>query len=133
MWKSIWAIVAGALFAIILTTLVDVTMLFSGVYPKRGLTDATALLATAYRAIFGIGGAWVTARLAPNKPMKHAIIGGLLGAVIGVIGVVVRWNSDLGPRWYSIALAILAIPQAWLGAKLYELRLIQRQRQPQQA
>jgi len=133
MWKSIWAIVAGALFAIILTTLVDVTMLFSGVYPKRGLTDATALLATAYRAVFGMGGAWVTARLAPNKPMKHAIIGGVLGAVIGVIGVVVRWNSDLGPHWYSIALAILAIPQAWLGAKLYELRLIQRQRQPQQA
>ena len=133
MGKSILAILAGALFAIILTTLVDVTMLFSGVYPKRGLTDATALLATIYRAVFGAGGAWVTARLAPNKPMKHAIIGGVLGAVIGVIGVVVRWNSDLGPRWYSIALAILAIPQAWLGAKLYASRLTQRQQQPQQA
>jgi hypothetical protein len=133
MGKSIWAIVAGALFAIILTTLVDVTMLFSGVYPKRGLTDATAMLATAYRAVFGIGGAWVTARLAPNKPMKHAIIGGVLGAVIGVIGVVVRWNSDLGPQWYSIGLAVLAIPQAWLGAKLYQSRLTQQEQQPQQA
>lgn len=122
MRKSILAVVAGAVLAIILTTMVDLILNFSGVYPNQRLTDATALLATAYRTVFGILGAWVTARLAPNKPMKHAIIGGVLGAVVGTIGVVIRWNSDLGPRWYSIALAILAIPQAWLGARLYESR-----------
>lgn len=132
MGKSVWAVVAGALTAIVLTTLVDVILNLAGLYPAGRVTDATAVLATAYRAAFGIVGAWVTARLAPNNPMKHAIIGGVLGALIGGVGVVVRWNSDLGPRWYSIALAVLAIPQAWLGAKLYESRLQQRQ-QPQEA
>lgn len=133
MTKSILAVVAGALFAIILTTLLDLLLTSTSVYPSPRLTGPTALLATAYRTAFGVAGAWVTARLAPNKPMKHAIIGGILGALVGSIGVIVRWNSDLGPRWYSIALAVLAIPQAWLGAKLYESRLTQRQGQPQQA
>ena len=132
MAKSVWAVVAGALTAIALTTLVDIILNIAGLYPNGRVTDATALLATTYRAIFGIAGAWVTARLAPNNPMKHAIIGGVLGALIGAIGVVVRWNSDLGPRWYSVALAVLAIPQAWFGAKLYESRPRRRQ-QPQQA
>ena len=133
MWKSVWAIVAGALSAIILTIVVDAVLHFSGVYPDKGFTDATALLATAYRTVFGVVGAFVTARLAPNKPMKHAIIGGVLGALVGAIGVVVRWNSDLGPRWYSIALAVLAVPQAWVGAKIYGLRFTQQRQQPQQA
>jgi hypothetical protein len=30
------------------------------------------------------------------------------------------WNKNLGPHWYPIALVILAIPQCWLGGKLFE-------------
>jgi hypothetical protein len=44
--------------------------------------------------------------------MKHVMILGLLGTLLGVVGVVATWNRDLGPHWYPIALAVLAIPQS---------------------
>jgi hypothetical protein len=30
---------------------------------------------------------------------------------------------DLGPRWYPIALVVLAIPQCWIGGRLYEMQI----------
>jgi len=91
---------------------------------KRGqpLNDALALLATAYRVVISVAGAWLTARLAPNRPMKHAVILGLVGAALGLVGVVATWNLGLGPRWYPIALAVLAVPQCWVGGWIYEVQ-----------
>ena len=63
---------------------------------------------TAYRIVIGVGGAWFTARLAPGKPMKHAMILGYAGVVLALVGLVATWNLGLGPRWYPIALAVLA-------------------------
>ncbi len=124
MKKSIWAVVAGVLFIIVVTTLVDVVLHIIGFYPPmdQPLDDTRALLATAYRFVISVAGAWLTARLAPAKPMKHALILGGVGTILGLIGVALTWNSGLGPRWYPIALAVLAIPQCWLGGKLFELR-----------
>ena len=123
-WKSVWAVFAGVLFVIIVTTIVDVLLHVTGVYPPKSqpMTDALALLATAYRVVISIGGAWLTAKLAPRDPMKHALILGAVGVVLGTIGAVATWNLGLGPRWYPIALVVLAIPQCWLGGKLYERR-----------
>src|SRR5438093_257416 len=122
--KSIWPVVAGVLFIIVVTTLVDVVLHAVGVYPpmNQRLGDSLAVLATAYRVVISIGGAWLTARLAPHKPMKHALILGVVGTVLGLVGVVATWNAGLGPRWYPISLAVLAIPQCWVGGKLYEMR-----------
>jgi hypothetical protein len=123
-WKSVWAVVAGALAAIILTTLVDILLHSAGVYPRidQPISDSLAALATAYRIVIGIGGAYLTARLAPSNPMKHALILGAIGGIIALIGVFATWNKNLGPHWYPIALVVLAIPQCWLGAKLFESR-----------
>jgi hypothetical protein len=124
MKKSIWAVVAGVIFIVVVTTLVDVVLHAVGVYPpwEQPIGDGLAMLATAYRVVISVGGAWLTARLAPDKPMKHALILGVVGTVLGIAGVVATWNSGLGPRWYAIALAVLAIPQCWAGGKIYELR-----------
>jgi len=54
--------------------------------------------------------------------MKHAMILGIVGTVLGVVGVVATWNRGLGPRWYPIALAVLAIPQCWVGGRIYVMR-----------
>jgi hypothetical protein len=126
--KSIWAIVAGILVVIIVTTIVDVILHAIGVFPPldQPISDAQALLATAYRIVFGIGGAWLTARLAPHKPMQHVMILGVAGTIAAIVGIVATWNRGLGPRWYPVALAVLAIPQCWVGGRLYMMRSAKR-------
>ncbi len=130
--KSIWAVVAGVLFIIVVTTLADIALHALGVFPPidQPLDDRFAALATSYRIVISIAGAWLTARLAPAKPMKHALILGLIGTVLGLVGVVATWNRELGPRWYPIALAVLAIPQCWVGGELYEMGARQSSMRP---
>jgi hypothetical protein len=122
--KSIWAVVAGVLVIIVVTTLVDIVLHLAHVFPPmdQPINDSLALLATSYRIVISVGGAWLTARLAPDQPMKHALILGVVGTVLGLVGVVATWNRGLGPRWYPIALAVLAIPQCWAGGRLYVMR-----------
>jgi len=122
--KSLWAVAAGVLVILIVTTLVDIVLHGAGVFPpmNQPIDDTLALLATSYRIVISIGGAWLTARLAPDKPMKHALILGLVGMVLGLVGVVTTWNLGLGPRWYSIALVVLAMPQCWAGGRIYEMQ-----------
>ena len=123
--KSILAEVAGLLTIIVLSTLVDIVLHATGVYPPWNvpIDDRLSALATSYRVVISIGGAWLTARLAPEKPMKHALILGAIGTVLGFIGVAASWNKGLGPMWYPIALAVLAVPQCWVGGWLREKQL----------
>ena len=126
--KSIRAVVAGVLFIIAVTTLVDMALHAAGVFPpaNQPIDDSLALLATSYRIVISVGGAWLTARLAPDKPMKHAMILGYVGSALGLVGVVATWNLGLGPRWYPIALTVLAIPQCWVGGKIHEMQVRKR-------
>jgi hypothetical protein len=120
--KSIWAVVAGVLFIIIVTTLVDIVLHLVRVFPPmdQPIDDRLALLATSYRIVISIAGAWLTAWLAPDTPMTHAMRLGYVGVVLGLVGVVATWNAGLGPRWYPIALVVLAIPQCWAGGRIYQ-------------
>ena len=120
---SVWAIVAGVLFIVIISTVVDVVLHAVHVYPPvdQPIGDGLAALATAYRIVISVAGAWLTARLAPDKPMKHALVLGAVGIVLGLVGLLVTWNKGLGPHWYPIALVVLAVPQCWVGGKLYEM------------
>jgi hypothetical protein len=122
MKRSIGAIVAGLVFTVAGSLLVDFVLYALGVYPaEQPLDDRLAALATAYRVVIGVAGAWLTARLAPARPMQHAMILGFIGVVLGLAGVVVAIKKpELGPLWYPIGLALLAIPQCWAGGKLYE-------------
>ncbi|NUO78912.1 hypothetical protein HUU05_02465 [candidate division KSB1 bacterium] len=52
--------------------------------------------------------------------MKHALVLGLIGVILGSIGAIAA--ADLGPGWYAWTLAAIALPIAWLGGKLYEQR-----------
>ncbi|HEX6852240.1 MAG TPA: hypothetical protein VF139_12635 [Candidatus Polarisedimenticolaceae bacterium] len=122
--RSVLAVLAGIVGVVVVTTIVDVLLHVAKVYPPMGqpLTDAHALLASAYRLGIGIGGGWLTARLAPSRPMRHVMILGAIGVVLALIGLLATWRLDLGPRWYPVSLVVLAIPQCWLGGRIHELR-----------
>lgn len=130
--RSILAVVAGVLVIIVVTVLVDMGMHVTGVFPPsdQPLNDTQCVIAILYRIVISVGGAWLTARLAPDKPMKHAMFLGCVGTVLGLVGVVATWNLGLSPRWYPIALAVLAIPQCWIGGKLFEMRSLVRRELP---
>ena len=57
--KSIWAVFAGVLFIIVVTTLVDIGLHATGVYPPwdKPIDDGLALLATSYRVVISVIGA----------------------------------------------------------------------------
>ncbi len=120
--RSIWAIVAGFLAAVILSIGTDVVLHKLGIYPALGqrMADGLFVWATAYRTIYAIFGSYMTARLAPRRPMGHAMLGAAIGMMIGTAGAIATWNKDLGPHWYSLALVLEGIPCAWIGARIRE-------------
>jgi len=125
--RSIGAILAGFVFVFMVTLVTDQLLHMTGVFPPWGASmvgyDAALLLATAYRIVFGIAGSYVTARLAPDRPMQHALIGGFIGLVLSIIGAAVTWNRGpaFGPHWYPLALVVTALPTAWVGGKLHSM------------
>ena len=121
--KSIGAVLAG----IVLSIGTDMALRAAGVLPPLGepAGDAPLLLATAYRTVYGGVGSYIAARLAPDRPMKHALVLGVLGLAASIVGAVVTWNKGpaFGPHWYPLALIALAMPQSWAGGRLRELQL----------
>ena len=74
------------------------------------------LVALLYRLIFMVAGGYLTAMLSPNRPMRHALILGGIGLVVGILGAIASWN--IAPVWFSIALILLALPCVWVGVQL---------------
>jgi uncharacterized MnhB-related membrane protein len=127
--KSIGAVLAGFVVVVILSLSTDIVLHALHVFPPWGQSmvgfDRALLLATIYRTIFGVVGSYITARLAPDRPMGHALVGGVLGLVLSIVGAAVTWNKGpaFGPHWYPLALVVLAMPQAWLGSKIRVMQL----------
>ena len=127
MIRSIGAIVAGFLVIVVLSVGTDVVLHATGIYPPwfQYMPDSLFVLATAYRAIYSVLGCYVTARLAPDRPMRHALILGAIGVVLSTAGAIGTWNQgrELGPKWYSLTLVVMSLPLAWLGGKLRLMQL----------
>ena len=121
--RSVGAVLAGLLVVIIITTATDALLHATGVFPPWGkpMSDSLFVLAFAYRIVYGIVGGYITGRLAPDKPVKHAIVLGAIGFVLSLAGAAATWNRgpEFGPKWYPLALILIAIPTAWLGGKLW--------------
>lgn len=118
-FKSIGAIIAGFITVFVLSVGTDFVLESLGIFPPpiQGLFVTWMLvLALIYRCIYTVAGGYVTAMLAPDRPMHHAVILGLIGIVAATLGTIVAW--DLSSHWYPIALVITALPCTWLGGKL---------------
>jgi hypothetical protein len=124
--RSIGAVLAGFLVVVVLSLGTDVVLHATGVFPpwSERMSDALFLLATAYRTLYAVLGSYVTARLAPHRPMKHALAGGVVGLVLSTVGAVASWSRpELGPHWYPLALVATALPCAWAGGRLRAMQL----------
>jgi hypothetical protein len=136
-WKSIGAVLAGLLTVVVLSVGTDVVLHATGVFPPWGqpVGGRLLLLATVYRTIFSVAGAYITARLAPDRAMSHALALGSVGLVLSIAGAVATWNRGpaFGPHWYPLALVVLAVPQCWAGGALRGMQLragLQDDREP---
>ena len=124
MGKSILAVLMGIVTGVAVTIATDVALHAIHLFPPwdQRVPDGLLALATAYRTVYSIGASYLTARLAPFSPLKHALVGGAIGFVVCLAGAIATWNG--GPQyqahWYPIALTLLAIPSAWVGGKLRE-------------
>ena len=123
--RSILAVFAGFVVGAGLSLGTDEILHIAKVYPpwSQRMSDPLFVLATSYRILFSIAASYVTARLAPDRPMFLALVGGAIGFVLSIAGAVATWNRDLGPHWYALAVAAIALPCAWIGAKLRLLQL----------
>jgi hypothetical protein len=122
--RSIGAVFAGLLLNVILGSATDMALIAAGVFPPFGgqrMSDSLFLLATTYRIIYGVAGSYLTALLAPNRPMQHALVLGAVGVVLSIAGAIVMWNA--GPPWYSLGIIAVAMPCAWAGGKLRVMQL----------
>lgn len=116
--RSVAAVLAGFAAVVALSLATDQVMHALKVYPPWGqpmFATGPLLLALAYRCVYAVFGSWLAARLAPARPMRHALTLGALGLVVSLMGAVATIPLALAPAWYPVSLVVTAMPCAWLG------------------
>ena len=116
--RHVGAVLAGLLAIFAITTVTDIVMHATGIFPPWGqpMSSALFLVALAYRIVYGVLGCYIAARLAPDRPMRHALVLGVVGVVLSTAGAVAMWEA--GPAWYSLAVIAISLPCAWVGGRL---------------
>lgn len=120
--RSIVAVLAGILLGAALSLVTDEILHLLKIYPPWGQpmpAPGENALALSYRVVYTVLGGYLTAKLAPRNPLRHAVILGSIGLVVCTLGLIVTLPLHLGPSWYPIALAVTALPCTWLGGVVY--------------
>ena len=123
--RSIVAVVVGFLVIGVLAMGTDAILKANvpGVFGLGGRVDSVPWLIAmqVYVFVYAVFGCWLAARLAPDHPMRHALILGVLGLVLNVGGSIAMWNT--APVWYHIVAIALVMPAAGLGGRIRERQL----------
>jgi hypothetical protein len=116
--RSILAFVAAIAATFILSYATDAILVATDLMESGSLPDSVAvvMLIIAYRTAYNVLGAFIVAKLAPKRPMAHAMVLAVLG-ILGSLGAMAA-VSESGQYYYPIILALLVLPSTWLGAKL---------------
>ncbi len=118
-FKSIGAVIAGFLVVAILSVVTDMILEKIGILPDATNPALTLpwmlVLALIYRSLFTMVGGYITAKLAPTKPMQHVYALMILGLLGGTAGAVSGWN--LGNHWYPVLLAVTGPLFVFIGGK----------------
>ncbi len=123
-WPSVVAVAGGFVATFVLSVATDAALHAAGVFPALGqpMAEPLFVVATVYRVAYTVAGGWITARLAPDRPMWHAMVLAAIGLAASLAGVVAWWvgGAALGPGWYPVTLLVTSVPAIWAGAKLRE-------------
>jgi len=119
--RSLLAVIAGFVVTAVLSLVTDVVLHVLHVFPPWGelMSSGLFVLATVYRVAFTVLGGFVTARIAPRKPMTHVLVLGIIGIFAATAGLAATWNQgpEFGPKWYPILLVVTALPCVWIGGQ----------------
>jgi len=125
--RRICAVLAGLVVIVILDVGIDIVLHATGIYPPwfKPMSTPLWLLAIGYRMMDGVVASYIVARLAPDRPVGHAMVFGSIGVLMSIAGVIGTWNRgpEFGPRWYPLALVAIALPCAWVGGRLRQRQI----------
>jgi hypothetical protein len=128
--RRVLPVLTGLFAVVAITTLTDIVMHATGVFPPWGqrMADGRFILPLGYRIAFAVLGGYIAARLATDRPLSHAVVLGAIGFVLGTIGTVATagQSAAYGPLWYSLLVTATAVPCSLAGAKLYKRAGTQR-------
>jgi hypothetical protein len=124
---GIVAVLAGLFANAILSSATDLALVAAGLFPPLHefgnpayFSDSLLFLALLYRTAYGVFGCYLTARLAPRRPMAHSLALAGIGFAIGVAGAIATWG--IWQSWYSLAIIAVTLPSGWLGARIAQFR-----------
>lgn len=120
--RIILSVIVGIAIGMFLSTLTHIVLHFFGVMPpphKPMFDEKPLIIALCYHSAYAVIAAFVTAMIARDKARKAVIILGTKEAILWLLGILLLWKHSA--PWYNLSKAVLGVPLAWLGGKLYEL------------
>ncbi len=118
--RLIISVIVGIIISKILSTITHEILFLTGFFPapSKPMFDTHLLLiALAYHSLYSVFAAFITAMIAKEKARKAAFYLGSKEAIMWLLGTLLLWKHT--PAWYNITKAIIGIPLAMLGGKIY--------------
>jgi hypothetical protein len=120
--RSIGAVAVGFLFIAVLSFGTDIMLRVTFPedidVPGEIVSVRVLSLSLISAAVYATVGCYLTARLAPSRPMGHALVLGVLILVFTMLNTGVLWL--LAALWYKLASLAIVIPCSWIGGWLAE-------------
>jgi hypothetical protein len=111
--RSVVAVLAGFFAVMMLGAVADMML-------ERAAPPNALVIKLAYETGFALIAGYIAARVGVRKPLQHALIMATLVLAGRAIIAALTWKD--APPWFHIAVLVLIVPAALLGAKLCELR-----------
>lgn len=116
--KSIGAVLAWFILIFALTPVTDILVQKAGfmtLEPVDANPRRVFVVVILYRCIYYAAWGYLTARLAPSKPMGHALIVWVIVFILTGIWTIMYWG--VWPARYPVLVTLTSIPAVYLGAK----------------
>jgi hypothetical protein len=124
MLRSIAVVVGSYLLSVVLVLATDplLSRLFPGDFVQgRVPSDAALVASTALFVVVSIFCAWLCARFAPGRAVRHVLWFFVLGEVIGFGAIIPNWNQGW-PHWYWLSWLFTWPVSCWIGLLLSRRR-----------